>query len=279
MAAESQVRSYGHLTAPRLTAELSERSILCLPVGSLEQHGPHRRSTPTWSSPNASPPRLAAEAADRRNLWAVPPVPYGLSPKHAWPPGTITLDVPLYAALIDALVGEYARSTPVRALLIVNGHGGNSGALEALMHQLQRAHSIAICVINPSSFATSQRRSDGRFPEFHAGIRETSLMLALVADHVRLDLFPSESFPDPGQRTEIQRTALVGRGITRPWSSDDPALSLHGVIGGDPRQATAAHGRELLATSLHACVGVLDRVVTPIAHEPSDLRRPYAPHY
>ncbi|GAA4900428.1 creatininase family protein [Streptomonospora salina] len=278
MSAESEERSYGRLTAPRLTAELSERSLLCLPVGSLEQHGPHLPLNTDTVIAERFATYLAAEAVDRHNLWVVPPVPYGLSPEHAWSPGTITLDVPLYTALIDALVGEYARSTPVRALLIVNGHGGNSGALEALAHQLQRAHSIATCVVNPSSLAASQRRSDGELPEVHAGIRETSLMLALAADHVRLDLFPNGSFPDPGQREEFQRIAL-GRSITWPWSSDDPAISSHGVIGGDPRQATAAHGQALLATALHACVGVLDRLVALIAHEPSDLRRTHAPHY
>lgn len=259
MPTDDHEQSYGRLTAPRVTEELDEQSILCLPVGSLEQHGPHLPLNTDTVIAERFAARLATHVADRHDLWVVPPVPYGLSPEHAWSPGTITLTIPLYASLIETLVGEYVRATPARTVLIVNGHGGNKGVLEALVHQLQRTHNVATCVVNPGSIAAGQLKDDGEFPEVHAGIRETSLMLALAPDHVRLDLLPHESFPDPGQREEIQRL-VFGRGATWPWSSDDPAISTHGVIGGDPHRATAAHGQALITAALNACTDILDRL-------------------
>nr|WP_131098247.1 creatininase family protein [Streptomonospora litoralis]QBI53980.1 Creatinine amidohydrolase [Streptomonospora litoralis] len=65
MAAEGQERPYGRLTAPRITAELSERSILCLPVGSVEQHGPHLPLNTDMVIAERSTTHLAAEVADR----------------------------------------------------------------------------------------------------------------------------------------------------------------------------------------------------------------------
>ncbi|MGV9880696.1 creatininase family protein [Streptomyces sp. NPDC003006] len=277
MTLAGEARSYGRLTASHLTSELSERSILCLPVGSLEQHGPHLPLNTDSVIAERFSSRLATHVADRHNLWVVPPVPYGLSPEHAWSPGTITLNVSLYTALIETLVGEYIRATPARTVLIVNGHGGNKGVLEALVHQLQRTHDAATCVVNPGSLAAGRLQDDGEFPEVHAGVRETSLMLALAPDDVRMDLLPSEPIHDPARREEIQRL-VFGRGTTWPWSSDDPAISAHGVIGGDPRQATADHGQALVTAALEACVDVLDRLVPPTSHEPTGVRGPHASH-
>ncbi|MEV0702672.1 creatininase family protein [Saccharopolyspora sp. NPDC050389] len=277
MTAAGEKQSYGKLTAPRIAVELSERSILCLPVGSLEQHGPHLPLNTDTVIAERFADRLAAHVTQRHDVWVVPPVPYGLSPEHAWSSGTVTLDIPLYTTLIETLVADYLRSTPARAVLIVNGHGGNKGALEALVHQLQRKHDVAICVVNPGSVAAGRIKTGNEFPEVHAGVRETSLMLALAPDHVRLDLLPSDSCPDPGQREEIQRLVL-DRGATWPWSSDDPAISKNGVIGGDPRKADAEFGQALVAAALDAGAAVLDRLAPPAPHEPTDHRRTHAPH-
>lgn len=260
MTTKATGRSYGRLTAPRVPMELSERSVLCLPVGSLEQHGAHLPLHTDTVIAERFAVRLAEHVADRHDVWVVPSVPYGLSPEHGWAAGTVTLDVPLYATLIETLVGEYLRSAPAGAVLLINGHGGNKGALEAVVHQLQRKHDVAICVVNPGSLAASRIKDDDAFPEVHAGIRETSLMLALAPDHVRLDLLLPGSPCEPGQREQIQRL-VFDRGATWPWSSDDASISRYGVIGGDPREASAETGQTLVTAALDACTHILDRLV------------------
>jgi creatinine amidohydrolase/Fe(II)-dependent formamide hydrolase-like protein len=120
-----------------------------------------------------------------------PALPYGLSPEHDWSPGTITLPVRVLTDLIDAICGEYIRATPARNLLIVNGHGGNRGILEAVIYDLHRRHDVNVCVIHPSSLATV--RADSKLPEVHAGLRETSVMLALAPEDVHLDRLRAQS--------------------------------------------------------------------------------------
>lgn len=260
MPAGEQRRTFGNLSGPQVSADLSERSVICLPVGSLEQHGPHLPLNTDTVIAERFAVRLAAHVADRHDLWMVPPVPYGLSPEHAWSPGTVTLTIPLYVSLIETLVGEYLRATPARAVLIINGHGGNKGVLEALVHQMRRTHNAPTCVVNPASLGATHPKDATAFPEVHAGIRETALMLALAPDHVRLDRLPDEPSVHLGHREEIQRIVL-GRGATWPWSSDDPAISAHGVIGGDPRKATAEQGQVLIAAALAASTDILDHLV------------------
>lgn len=277
MTADSGGRSYGSLTAPRAAAELNERSILCLPVGSLEQHGPRLPLSTGTVIVERFAARLATHVSGRHDLWVAPAVPWGLSPEHAWAPGTVTLDIQLYTALISALVAEYIRSTSVRTVLIINGHGGNRGALEALVHQLRQTHDVVVCVLHPSTLAGSGTTIDSELLEIHAGIRETSLMLALAPDQVRLDLLPAEPRPDSGQREQIQRLVL-DRGATWPWTTDDPALSTYGVIGGDPRRSSAELGHTLVSAALHASTDVLDRLSSIDFHKAITSWRDHASH-
>ncbi|MGW3031241.1 creatininase family protein [Streptomyces sp. NPDC001178] len=271
-------REFAALTAPRAAAELSERSLLCLPLGSLEQHGPHLPLDTDTVIAERFAHRLAAYVADRHDLWVGPAVPYGLSPEHARTPGTVTLDLHLYATLLGALVQEYVRTTPVRCVILVNGHGGNRGVLEALVHQLRHTHGITAFVLHPATIAAGRIPIDRELPEVHAGILETALMLALVPDRVRLDLLPSEALPDPGKSQAIGRHVL-DRGITWPWASDDPALATHGVIGGDPRNASPELGQKLLASALYASAHALDRLDTAASPgTPETLRRHHASH-
>jgi len=277
MTADSDERAYGRLTAPRIPAELNEHSVLCLPVGSLEQHGAHLPLSTDTVIGERFAARLAAHVAGRHDLWVAPTVPWGISPEHAWAPGTVTLDIQLYTALITALIEEYIRSTSVRTVLIVNGHGGNRGALEALVHQVLHTHDVAACVLHPTTLAAGRTTLDSELPEIHAGISETSLMLALAPEEVRLDLLPTKAPPNSRQREQIQRLVL-DRGVTWPWTSDNPALSTHGVIGGDPRRSSADLGQELLSTALRASTDVLDRLSSTDSHKVITRRRSHGSH-
>ncbi|MCP9207172.1 creatininase family protein [Streptomyces sp. NEAU-Y11] len=271
-------RAFAALTAPLAAVELSERSVLCLPLGSVEQHGPHLPLDTDTVIAERFAHSLAAQVADRHDLWVGPAVPYGLSPEHARTPGTVTLDVRLYAAVVGALVEEYVRTTSARCVLLVNGHGGNRGVLEVLVQQLRHNHGITAWGLHPATLAAGRVPIDSELPEVHAGILETALMLALDPDSVRLDLLPSEALPDPGQRQAISRLVL-DRGITWPWTSDNPTLATHGVIGGDPRKATTELGQKLLAAALDASTHALDRIATASSPgTPETSRRRHAPH-
>jgi len=116
-------RHFGRLTTDKITEALTSASVLCLPIGSYEQHGPHLPLHTDTVIAEQFTTRLVHQYGDSHDLWMLPTIPYGLSPEHDWAPGTITLPVRVLTELIDATCGEYVRSTPARNLLIVNGHG------------------------------------------------------------------------------------------------------------------------------------------------------------
>ncbi len=250
-------RWYGSLPATEITSRISEDSILCLAIGSYEQHGPHLPLHTDTVIAEQFTARLVDRYGDQHDVWALPVIPYGLSLEHAWSTGTISLRVPSLSALLDAVVGEYVRATPSRRLLIVNGNGGNRGILEATTYELQASHQVRICVVHPSSLSTV--RVESALPEVHAGMRETSVMLALAPGDVHLDRLPDTFVVNEAQRDEIKRLVLE-RGTTWPWSSGDPRIATIGITGGDPRLASAELGESIIASALDACDAVLKQL-------------------
>ncbi|MGH3220251.1 MAG: creatininase family protein [Streptosporangiaceae bacterium] len=247
-------RVYGRLAAPDIDQRLGANSILCLPIGSYEQHGPHLPLQTDTVIAECFTDRLLVRYGGEFDLWALPAIPYGLSLEHAWSAGTISLTTQLLVQLLDAIVGEYVRATPARNVLVVNGHGGNRGVLEAALYELQRAHGVHICVVHPSTL--SKAKFDASLPEIHAGMRETSVMLALAPDDVHLDRIPAGYAEDIAQRDPIRRYVLE-RGTTWPWTSHDPSLSAIGIMGSDPRTATRELGEMVIESALDQCRDVL----------------------
>jgi creatinine amidohydrolase len=253
-------RWYGSLIAPEIPSSLRGDSILCLPIGSYEQHGPHLPLHTDTVIAERFTARLVERHGDQHDLWALPSVPYGLSLEHAWSPGTISLGVHVLVSLLDMIVGEYVRATPARRLIIVNGHGGNRGVLEAATYELQAKHNLRTCVVlHPS--ALSNVRVESPMPEVHAGLRETSIMLAVSPSDVHLDRLPDSFTMTQAQRDDVHRLVL-DRGTTWPWTSADPRIARLGITGGDPRLASAEIGDSIITSALDACDTLLKQLET-----------------
>jgi creatinine amidohydrolase len=93
-----------------------------LPLGSTEQHAGLSLSTDAILAE-----RVAVEAADPLDIPVFPVVPYGLTPYFSGFPGTVTLRVATYAALLRDVL-DSLKGGGFRRILIVNGHGGNQPA-------------------------------------------------------------------------------------------------------------------------------------------------------
>lgn len=205
------------------------RHILAVPIGSLEQHGPHL--------PLDTDTRIAVELATRLALFrpdvvVAPAVAYGASGEHAAFPGTLLVN---HAVLSDLLV-ELVRSarSSFDGVVMISAHGGNSEGL-ARVDARCRADGDPVVI-------WAAAPSDG---DAHAGRTETSLMLAIDQGAVRLEL------AEAGCREplDVILPRLRAEGV-RPVSSN-------GVLG-DPQGASAVEGESLLAEladQLAAAVG------------------------
>jgi creatinine amidohydrolase len=93
-----------------------------LPLGSTEQHAGLSLATDAILAE-----RIATEAAEPLDIPVFPVIPFGLTPYFSGFPGTVTLRVATYAALIRDVL-DSLKGSGFRRIMIVNGHGGNQPA-------------------------------------------------------------------------------------------------------------------------------------------------------
>src|SRR5215831_11371796 len=240
------------LTSAESARLISETSILCLPLGSIEQHGPHLPLNTDVVVAEGLTREIVAHWGEEFDLWQLPAVPIGLSREHDWAAGTLSLSVAGFVTHLRELAGTLIRALPARNLMILNGHGGNRGVLENLLHEFKGDFGLNACVIHPFDLAKVDRNV--AVPDVHGGRHETSVMLALAPDLVRRDLVAGFD-----RRPDAIRALIFDRGTTWPWRTDDPRLARDGVIG-DAAAASAELGAAIIESVVEEARAVLVRL-------------------
>jgi mycofactocin system creatininase family protein len=196
--------------------DIEGRALLCIPVGSCEQHGPH---LPMATDTIVAEAVATGFAAQRPGTVVGPSLTVTASGEHAGFPGTLSIGTETTAAVIVELVRAADWSDGV---VLVNGHGGNRDAVVQAMAVLDH-DGRAVLPWWP-------RIAGG---DAHAGRTETSLLLAIRPELVRLDRAA------PGATAPLASIAgqLRAGGVR--------AVAPNGVLG-DPTGASADEGRALL---------------------------------
>ena len=178
-------------------------ALLVLPVGAIEQHGPHLPTgTDTFHAVWVAE-RSAALAAERTPIVLAPALPFGSSGHHLPFGGTMSLTTTTYYAVLTELVESLVGSGFTR-IFILNSHGGNHELVQLVARDVVlrcEAHIAAGSwwAIAWDALVEANAGLDGRFPG-HAGRFETSLVQAM-----RPDLVVSGSLPERDEPTASTR--------------------------------------------------------------------------
>ena len=158
-------------------------------------------------------------------------------------------------AVVRDLGRSIARALPTRNLAIINCHGGNRGILEALAQDLRADFGLNICVLHPPAWVEVDANLET--PEIHGGKNETSLMLAIAPQLVRLDQIAQLKNPPVG---EAVHQTILEPAVTWPWTTDDQRIADMGVIG-DAGAASAEFGEHILNHVVDMAGGALKQLV------------------
>jgi creatinine amidohydrolase len=250
-----QSRLIGELTSPEVSTSLRARSILCLPIGSIEQHGPHLPLNTDVVLAVEFTRRIVARWGEALDLWQLPTLAISLAREHEWAPGTLSLSIEGMTAFMRDLGREIARALPACNLAIVNGHGGNRGILEALIQDFRADFGLNVCVLHPSVWAEVD--PNAVIPEIHGGKNETSMMLAAAPQSVRRDQIAQLSNPPDGKAI---RSTIMERGVSWPWTSDEKQIADLGVTG-DAQGASAEFGVKIFDHAVEKAGLVLNHLL------------------
>lgn len=252
-------RRFAELSVEDVRALITPSSIIVLPVGAVEAHGPHLPLSTDLVIASAAVDALMEQAGERLDLWALPPLAVTKSNEHAWAPGTLWLSASTMLAVLDDL-GRSLATTAAKTLVFVNGHGGNSALLQVASRDLRLAYGLQTFVAHPF---TNSGLGDEDGMAIHGGHDETSILLHLRPELVDMTK-ARRAVP-----THLAKNRFVkwGGSVSFGWLSSDfepePAPGQHrvGVIG-DPTTASAEHGATLWAGVLSDLVGALDEIAT-----------------
>lgn len=206
------------LTWPEVQHHVRSGSIVLLPLGAFEQHGPGMALETDTRLVTELCRRVSARLSPR--VLVAPPVPWGLSDHHMGFAGTISLHPETFFTVIRDVVLSLLRHG-FRRIVLVNGHGGNMAATEDACMRLRRE--TANTLIETVSYFTLADLPVSALE--HAGEIETSCALALTPEVVRPEqLVPADMLaPQPGGEGTGNSSPL--HELTRTGNLGDPTTA------------------------------------------------------
>lgn len=240
------------MTTEEAGQALGRARLAVLPIGSLEQHGPHL----PLDTDAAVAATLARQVAARLGDDAVlcPLLAYGLSEHHLAFSGTITLR-PETALAMLADIFESLDHHGIRRVLVVNGHGGNIDVLRLAARQARRDTGMMVASVMWAVLAQDVVAEVAEGDSYgHACDVETSVVMALLPDRVRTDRVTGQG----ERRSHDELTDPPGATVDEPvwlheWSGD-------GALG-DPRSASPGAGKAVVEAFLERAVGYARRMI------------------
>lgn len=232
----------------------ARRWIAVLPVGAVEQHGPHLPLGVDSQIADAYLQRVRLILPDELPVTFLPLQAIGASAEHIAFPGTLSIGMATLTAVLGDIGDSLARAG-IRKFVIVNSHGGNVPALEVVTRQLRLGHGMLAVAVSWSRFGYPEGlfSDDERTYGIHGGAIETSLMLAARPHAVREGAIARFGSAAQRMRTEF-RWLSADRPAGFGWLAQD--LNPSGAVG-DATQATAAKGDAMLDCGARAFVDLL----------------------
>ena len=234
----------------------TSRVIAILPVGAIEQHGPHLPVGTDACIGQGIALRALALLPENLPATVLPMLPVGKSNEHLAFPGTLTLSAETLIRVWTE-VGECVARAGIRKLVLFNSHGGQPQIMDIVARDLRVRHAMLVVAYSwyaaglPGLFDEAEMRHG-----IHAGAIETSMMLHLRPDLVRMDL-AADFFPLMRELAgEFCHLSPTGAGRLA-WMAQD--LHPSGACG-DARAADAERGRALVEHAAQALITLLREV-------------------
>jgi creatinine amidohydrolase len=248
-------REWAELSGPALASTLTADSIVVLPTGAIEHHGPHLPLATDLLTADLIG-HLVVDAAVETGLdvWILPPLAFTKSNEHHWAPGTVWLG---WETLMQTVrdIGRSVANTPAKTLVFYNGHGGNVALLQVALRELHIEFGLRTFLMGaPMPAGDGVDGPDERGFGIHGGHSETSVVMHLRPDLVDLSL-AERAVPD--QIADFEHVKFNGGLVSFGWQSNDFGPS--GVIG-DPTGASAEAGKVLVDAAVAHGVAALGEI-------------------
>ena len=202
-----------------------KNQIAIIPIGSIEQHGPHL----PISTDSDIVTEVARQLSKKKDFLLLPTITYGVSYEHTPFFNLSIKESTLRTIVIDLCTSLFANN--IKTIFIINGHHGNLKPLKNIDKKLRKISRNRLQVFSLSYWHFMQREFD------HAGFVETSLMLA-ISKNVKMKLARKGLVTEGMKQRQIKKLGKLA-------AISFPKVTKNGVWG-DPRKATKKEGQIIL---------------------------------
>jgi creatinine amidohydrolase len=172
-------QEFGELVPERIKTVL-------VPFGSLEPHGVIPNGTD-----NLAPEAMARDIAARIDGLIAPTLNYGMTDAMKAYPGAISIPAEIYAPFAETVLENLA-SNGFKNIIVLNGHGGNTAALNAAATRVANARRVRVLVVNWWTLADDITKAVFKQNGGHAGNNETAYIQAFLPDSVHPERYKPE---------------------------------------------------------------------------------------
>ncbi|MCP3760944.1 creatininase family protein [Domibacillus sp. A3M-37] len=229
-----------------------KKGVVVLPVGAVEQHGPHLPVYTDTLIAEGMLNRIFEHIEPEDNVWLLPPIPYGKSNEHFGKPGVMTLSAhTLGQVVLD--IGKSVKASGFRRLVLFNTHGGNLDLLNMMAREIRIETGLMVFRMNVMDFKGELEdlysKEELQYG-IHGGDVETSMILALEESWVQMDKAPVEYYA-------YNQPVDIKGGPYAAWLIDD--LSASG-ISGEAALATKEKGIQTIDRLSRKMAGTLQEI-------------------
>lgn len=224
--------------------------IVIVPVGAVEEHGPH---LPVGTD-SIETYEIGLRAAEIAGVVITPPIWFGNSRSFMDFPGTITVrpdTLKLFTKDVIVSLIKHGFDKPI----ILDGHSGNYGIMDILIEDIMLEHGVKVPHVHCWELATLPKPEGTPPYDGHGGSSETSVMMYLCSSDVIED-----RFVDSKPELELTKYGSIfpsPSGLFSKGSANFPMMMGEMVkLGhhGDPHFGSAARGKDLIAVKVSALV-------------------------
>ncbi len=255
------MKMHSHFWADYTAADIGawdkSKLIAVLPVAATEQHGPHLPLSVDTTLVNGVIAHTTPKLREDQHVLFLPTQQIGKSNEHDRFPGTLTFSAQTLMTMWMEIVDSVAKAG-VKKFVFFNSHGGQMNLMDIVTRDARVKHDILVIAANwytlgvpPDMFSENEMRHG-----IHAGDVETSMMLALAPETVKMNL--AQNFRSRTEDYARDYTYIsIGNSGKVGWQTQD--LNEFGAAG-DASNASAARGERVLDYVSDRFVEMLDEV-------------------
>jgi creatinine amidohydrolase len=232
-----------HMTWREAEEAYKKNPVVILPMGSMEEHGPH-----SLTGDFLAAGEISKRVAEQTGALYLPTVPFGNSDYFRSYPGTISLSQETVISLLEDIFRSLIEHG-ITKIVVFNGHAGNGPAVDQVARKLKRENKIMIASIDLWTGIGPEKKKElygENDPSGHGGEPLTSIMSFLYPEDMRMDLLKDWKEEKTWRKFDIKnfKQVKINDGAANLYFNMED-VSKEGVVG-NPKEASKERGEEIV---------------------------------